>query len=45
MSQAELPVLRVAYMPLIDCAPLVAASRRAVVRSSVFFMGFSWFDV
>lgn len=27
MSQAELPVLRVAYMPLIDCAPLVAASR------------------
>ena len=27
MSQAELPVLRVAYMPLIECAPLVAASR------------------
>ncbi|UXA53199.1 ABC transporter substrate-binding protein [Xanthomonas prunicola] len=27
MSQAELPVLRVAYMPLIDCAPLVAAQR------------------
>lgn len=25
MSQAELPVLRAAYMPLIDCAPLVAA--------------------
>ncbi|QJD67750.1 ABC transporter substrate-binding protein [Xanthomonas campestris pv. badrii] len=27
MSQADLPVLRVAYMPLIDCAPLVAAQR------------------
>ena len=25
MSQAEYPVLRVAYLPLIDCAPLVAA--------------------
>ncbi|PPV07504.1 ABC transporter nitrate-binding protein [Xanthomonas bromi] len=27
MSRADLPVLRVAYMPLIDCAPLVAAQR------------------
>ncbi|MCC8539517.1 CmpA/NrtA family ABC transporter substrate-binding protein [Xanthomonas axonopodis pv. poinsettiicola] len=27
MSQADLPILRVAYMPLIDCAPLVAAQR------------------
>ncbi|KAB7771808.1 CmpA/NrtA family ABC transporter substrate-binding protein [Xanthomonas maliensis] len=27
MSPTDLPLLRVAYMPLIDCAPLVAAQR------------------
>ncbi|KLD70839.1 CmpA/NrtA family ABC transporter substrate-binding protein [Xanthomonas pisi] len=32
MSQAELPVLRVAYMPLIDCAPLIAAQRLGLDR-------------
>lgn len=32
MSQADLPVLRVAYMPLIDCAPLVAAQRLGLDR-------------
>lgn len=33
MSRAELPVLRVAYMPLIDCAPLVAAQRLGLDRT------------
>ncbi|MCC4588059.1 ABC transporter substrate-binding protein [Xanthomonas melonis] len=33
MSQAELPTLRVAYMPLIDCAPLVAAQRLGLDRA------------
>ncbi|KQR07552.1 MULTISPECIES: CmpA/NrtA family ABC transporter substrate-binding protein [Xanthomonas] len=32
MSQADLPVLRVAYMPLIDCAPLIAAHRLGLDR-------------
>ncbi|MEG8118658.1 CmpA/NrtA family ABC transporter substrate-binding protein [Xanthomonas hortorum] len=33
MSQANLPVLRVAYMPLIDCAPLIAAQRLGLDRA------------
>ncbi|MBB3803770.1 nitrate/nitrite transport system substrate-binding protein [Xanthomonas arboricola] len=33
MSQPDVPVLRVAYMPLIDCAPLVAAQRLGLDRA------------
>ncbi|WP_140720434.1 MULTISPECIES: CmpA/NrtA family ABC transporter substrate-binding protein [Gammaproteobacteria] len=33
MSETDLPLLRVAYMPLIDCAPLVAASRLGLDRA------------
>ena len=35
MSQAELPVLRVAYMPLIDCAPLLEDQLNALMALPV----------